>query len=136
MRHAAGQLADHLHLLRLAQLLLGIFAIADFVQHSLVGLLQLRRAQRDPLLQGLVQLPQQSFIRLAPGDVGGNADQAGPPAAAVPDPASAKLDPVQTAIRPSVPVFDAEIVAALRRLGDCALHARAVRKIDAVDQTA
>ena len=67
MRHATGQLADHLHLLRLAQLVLGILAMADLVQHGLVGLLQLCRPLRDPLFQGL-GLPQLTPEHIAAAD--------------------------------------------------------------------
>ena len=44
MRDAAGELADRLHLLRLAQLLLGFFARGDFLH-------QIRGALLDALLQ-------------------------------------------------------------------------------------
>ena len=39
--HAAGDLADGLHLLRLAQLLLGALALFDLAQHGAMGMLQL-----------------------------------------------------------------------------------------------
>ena len=40
VRDAAGELADRLHLLRLAQRLLGLLALVDLAQQRLVGLAQ------------------------------------------------------------------------------------------------
>ena len=66
---AAGQLADRLHLLRLAQFPFGMPATV--------------RLERDPLLQRLVEDAQRRFGVLAAGDVDAGADRAGHPPRAV-----------------------------------------------------
>ena len=58
MRHAAGQLADQLHLLRLAQLLLGALALRHLPQRLAMRGLQFARALGHAFLQRLVQAPQ------------------------------------------------------------------------------
>ena len=82
VRDAAGELADGLHLLRLPQLLLRLFAGGDFL-HQIGG------ALLDALLQGRGQFGQRralggqlrqqvlalDFGGLARGDIGANADQ-------------------------------------------------------------
>ena len=82
VRDAAGELADGLHLLGLAQLLLRLLAGGD-------GLHQIGRTLLDALLEGCGQFRQRralgrqlgdqslalDFGRLARGDVGANADQ-------------------------------------------------------------
>ena len=101
VRDPAGELADGLHLLRLPQLLLGLFARRDFL-HQIGG------ALLDALLQRCGQFSQSGAFRrqlgqqilafdlvdLARGDVGANAyqrfDAAVPPA----NRASADVDPV------------------------------------------
>ncbi len=118
MRDAAGELADRLHLLRLPQLLLCLFARGDFL-HQLGGalldaLFQRRRQVRQRRALGR-QLRQQIFALdigdLARGDVGGNADQRFDAAIGPAHRARADIDPVLRAVRPDIAVFDAVVAA-------------------------
>ena len=118
MRDAAGELADGLHLLGLAQLLLRLFAGGH-------GLDQIGRSLLDALLKGRGQFRQRralgrqlgeqvlslDFRRLARGDVGANADQRADAAIRPAHRAGAHVDPMLRAVRPDIAVFDAVIAA-------------------------
>ena len=121
MRHAAGELADGLHLLRLAQLLLCALAGGDLL-HQVGGalldaLLQRRRelGQRGALGRQLVQQRIALDIGgLSRGNVDANADQRPRLAIGMTDNAGASLDPVHRAIRPDVAIFDVVVGAILQ----------------------
>jgi hypothetical protein len=120
MRDAAGKLADRLHLLRLPQLLLGLFAGRDFL-HQVGG------ALLDPLFERGGQLRQRGslggqlrqqivafdFGHLARGDVGGNADQRFDAAIRPAHRPRADVDPMLRSVGPDVAVFDAVVAAGL-----------------------
>ena len=120
MRDAAGELADRLHLLRLAQLLLGLLARGDFL-HQVGG------ALLDALFQRRGQVRQRGALRrqlrqqilaldlgdLARRDVGGHADQRSDAAVGPAHRAGPDIDPVLRSVRPDVAVFDAVIAAGL-----------------------
>lgn len=120
MRNAAGELADGLHLLRLAQLLLGLFARSDFL-HQIGGTLldplfeRRRQFRQRGALGG--QLRQQTlafdFRDLARGDIGGNADQRFDAAVRPANRARPDIDPMLRSVRPDIAVFDAVVLAGL-----------------------
>ena len=118
MRDAAGELADRLHLLRLAQLLLRLFARGDFL-HQIGGALldallqrcgqfRQRGALGGQLLQQVLAL---DFGSLARGDVGADADQRFDAAVGPAHRPRAHVDPVLRAVGPDDAVFDAVVVA-------------------------
>ncbi|MGY2901496.1 hypothetical protein ACVWVY_000517 [Bradyrhizobium sp. URHC0002] len=118
MRDTAGKLADGLHLLGLAQLLLRLLASG----HSLD---QIGRSLLDALFEGRGQFGQRGafgrqlgeqilpldFGRLAGGDVGANADKRADAAVRPAHRAGAHVDPVLRAVGPEITVFDAVIAA-------------------------
>ena len=120
MRDAAGELADGLHLLRLAQLLLRLLAGGDFLH-------QIGRALFDALLEGRRQFRQRGalgrqlrqqvlaldFGGLARGDVGADADQRVDAAVRPAHRAGADVHPVLRTVGPDIAVFDAVVVAGL-----------------------
>jgi len=102
MRDAAGQLADGLHLLGLAQLLLCFFARGhrlDQVGGSLLDALLQRRTQFRQRGAFGGELGEQifplDFGRLAGSDVGANADKRLDAAVGAIDRPAAHVDPVQ-----------------------------------------
>ncbi|MNS15007.1 hypothetical protein D3C72_466350 [compost metagenome] len=67
MGDTAGELADSLHLLRVAQGIFGALAFEHLVLQTLVGLGQLFGAGADPFFQGFVEIAQGFFGFLALG---------------------------------------------------------------------
>src|SRR5260221_7314084 len=75
MRDSGGELADRLHLLRLAQRRLGTLALRHGCSELRVGFDQFGGACRDPLLEARVEPREFLFGPLAAGDIEGDADQ-------------------------------------------------------------
>src|SRR3546814_798668 len=94
-----------LHLLGLAELLLGTLALLDLLQPRPMCLIELGGAFRNAFLERLVEVPQPCFGGLAGGDVRADADQPRPPALAVVHHAGADLHPVDAPVRPEDPEF-------------------------------
>ena len=134
MGHTAGQLADHLHLLRLKQLSLRAFPLLDLGKHSGMRSFEFVRSRSDALFQRLVELPQCFLGRLSGGDVRRNAHQAACSGVTVADQARSNFDPMQAAVRPRQTVLNRVVVAGVHRSLDRFLHPRLVVGMDARDQ--
>ena len=90
---AAGELADRLHLLGLAERLLRLQALADLRLQPVEGGAEIGCPLRDPPLQSLVDLAKRRFGALQLGDVVGDADEAAYARPAVPSAAARRSGP-------------------------------------------
>ena len=122
MRDAAGELADRLHLLRLAQLLLRLFARGDFLHQvggALLDALLKRRGQfrQRGALGGQLRQQRLAFDLggLARRDVGRNADQRSDAAVGPAHRPRADVHPMHRAVGPDIAVFDIIVAAGLDR---------------------
>ena len=131
--HTAGQLADHLHLLRLKKLSLRALPLLDLGKHRGMRAFELVRSGSDALFQGLVELPQCFLGRLSGGDVRRNSHQAACSGGTVADQARSNFGPMQAAVRPNDAVLNRVVFAGVHRSLDRSLHPRLVVGMDARD---